>query len=137
MSSADSKLAMVGLPPTTGNLHPAELSGGMRKRASLARALALDPELLFLDEPTAGLDPISAEGFDALIRNLSQALGLTVFMITHDLDSLYALCSRVAVIADKKIVASGTIAELERSDHPWIREYFLGPRGRAAVKDKV
>jgi phospholipid/cholesterol/gamma-HCH transport system ATP-binding protein len=134
---ADSKLAMVGLEPATGVLHPAELSGGMRKRASLARALALDPELLFLDEPTAGLDPISAEGFDALIRNLSQALGLTVFMITHDLDSLYALCSRVAVIADKTIVATGTIAELERSDHPWIREYFLGPRGRAAAKDKA
>ena len=134
---ADSKLAMVGLEPRTGNLYPAELSGGMRKRASLARALALDPELLFLDEPTAGLDPISAEGFDALIRNLSEALGLTVFMITHDLDSLYALCSRVAVIADKTIVASGTIAELERSDHPWIRDYFLGPRGRAATRERA
>lgn len=131
---ADTKLQMVGLPPRAGNLHPAELSGGMRKRAGLARAIALDPELLFLDEPTAGLDPISAEAFDTLIRNLSDALGLTVFMITHDLDSLYALCDRVAVIADKKVVAVGTIAELERSDHPWIKSYFLGPRGRAAAK---
>ncbi len=131
---SDSKLAMVGLEPRAGNLHPAELSGGMRKRAGLARAIALDPELLFLDEPTAGLDPISAEAFDTLIRNLSDALGLTVFMITHDLDSLYALCDRIAVIADKKIVAVGRIAELERSDHPWIKEYFLGPRGRAAAQ---
>ena len=131
---ADSKLVMVGLEPRAGNLHPAELSGGMRKRAGLARAIALDPELLFLDEPTAGLDPISAEAFDTLIRNLSDALGLTVFMITHDLDSLYALCDRVAVIDDKKIVAVGTIAELEKSDQPWIKQYFLGPRGRAAQK---
>jgi phospholipid/cholesterol/gamma-HCH transport system ATP-binding protein len=131
---ADTKLAMVGLPPRAGNLHPAELSGGMRKRAGLARAIALDPELLFLDEPTAGLDPISAEAFDTLISNLSDALGLTVFMITHDLDSLYALCDRVAVIADKKVVAVGPISELEKSDHPWIKDYFLGPRGRAAAK---
>lgn len=130
---ADTKLAMVGLEPRAGNLHPAELSGGMRKRAGLARAIALDPELLFLDEPTAGLDPISAEAFDKLIRNLSDALGLTVFMITHDLDSLYALCDRVAVIADKKIVAVGPISELEKSEHPWIKSYFLGPRGRAAA----
>ncbi len=130
---ADTKLAMVGLPPRAGNLHPAELSGGMRKRAGLARAIALDPELLFLDEPTAGLDPISAEAFDTLISNLSEALGLTVFMITHDLDSLYALCDRVAVIADKKIVAVGPISDLEKSDHPWIKQYFLGPRGRAAA----
>jgi phospholipid/cholesterol/gamma-HCH transport system ATP-binding protein len=105
----------------------------MRKRAGLARAIALDPELLFLDEPTAGLDPIGAEAFDTLIRNLSDSLGLTVFMITHDLDSLYALCDRVAVIADKKIVAVAPIAELEHSLHPWIRDYFLGPRGRAAA----
>jgi phospholipid/cholesterol/gamma-HCH transport system ATP-binding protein len=129
---ADLKLMMVGLDRRAGDLHPAELSGGMKKRAGLARAIALDPELLFLDEPTAGLDPISAEAFDVLIRNLSDALGLTVFMITHDLDSLYAICDRVAVIADKKVVAVGTIAELERSDHPWIKAYFLGPRGRAA-----
>jgi phospholipid/cholesterol/gamma-HCH transport system ATP-binding protein len=131
---ADMKLALAGLEPRAGDLHPAELSGGMRKRAGLARAIALDPELLFLDEPTAGLDPISAEAFDRLIRELSDALGLTVFMITHDLDSLYALCDRVAVIADKKVVANAPIAELEKSDHPWIREYFLGPRGRAAAK---
>lgn len=128
---ADMKLGMVGLDPSAGDLYPAELSGGMKKRAGLARAIALDPELLFLDEPTAGLDPISAEAFDVLIRNLSEALGLTVFMITHDLDSLYAICDRVAVIADKKVVAVGPIAELERSDHPWIKSYFLGPRGRA------
>jgi len=129
---ADTKLTMVGLEARAGDLHPAELSGGMRKRAGLARAIALDPELLFLDEPTAGLDPISAEAFDRLIRNLSDALGLTVFMITHDLDSLYALCDRVAVISDKKIVAVGPISDLERSENPWIKAYFLGPRGRAA-----
>jgi phospholipid/cholesterol/gamma-HCH transport system ATP-binding protein len=131
---AELKISMTGLPPNAGRLHPAELSGGMRKRAGLARAIVMDPELLFLDEPTAGLDPISAEAFDRLIRNLSDNLGLTVFMITHDLDSLYAICDRVAVIADKKIVAAAPIAELEKSDHPWIREYFLGPRGRAAQR---
>jgi phospholipid/cholesterol/gamma-HCH transport system ATP-binding protein len=129
---ADLKLCMAGLPSWVGALKPAELSGGMRKRVALARAIALDPELLFLDEPTAGLDPIGAQKFDELIRNLSDALGLTVFMITHDLDSLYAICDRVAVIADKKVVAVAPIAELEHSDHPWIQEYFLGPRGRAA-----
>ena len=126
------KIALSGLPPEAATLRPAELSGGMRKRAGVARALALDPELLFLDEPTAGLDPIGAEGFDQLIKQLSIALGLTVVLITHDLDSLYALCDRVAVIADRKIVALAPIAELERSTHPWIRSYFLGPRGRAA-----
>ena len=134
---ADMKIALSGLPRDAGDLRPAELSGGMRKRASLARALALDPELLFLDEPTAGLDPIGAEQFDTLIKNLSESLGLTVFMITHDLDSLYALCDRVAVIADKKVVACGPISELEHSDHPWIHEYFLGPRGRAAASARV
>jgi phospholipid/cholesterol/gamma-HCH transport system ATP-binding protein len=108
----------------------------MRKRAGLARAMALDPELLFLDEPTAGLDPIGAAAFDELIADLSDSLGLTVFMITHDLDSLYAICDRVAVIADKKIVAVAPIHELEHSDHPWIKEYFLGPRGRAADKSE-
>ena len=133
---AEMKIAMAGLPPEAADKVPAELSGGMRKRASLARALALDPELLFLDEPTAGLDPIGGEAFDTLIRNLSETLNLTVFMITHDLDSLYAICDRVAVLADKKVVAVGPIAELERSDHPWIKEYFLGPRGRAARSGK-
>lgn len=129
---AEMKIAMVGLKPEAHHLKPAELSGGMRKRVGLARALALDPELLFLDEPTAGLDPIGAGAFDELIRRLSDDLGLTVFMITHDLDSLYAITDKVAVVADKRIVAKATVQELERSDHPWIREYFLGPRGRAA-----
>ena len=131
---ADLKIALVGLPISAGSLKPAELSGGMIKRAALARALALDPELVVLDEPTSGLDPIGAAAFDDLIRDLSESLNLTVFMITHDLDSLYAITDRVAVIADKKIVADGPVAELERSEHPWIREYFLGPRGRAAVQ---
>ncbi len=131
---ADLKLSLVGLAPEAGDLKPAELSGGMRKRVGLARALALDPELIFLDEPTAGLDPIGAAAFDQLIRELATNLGLTVLMVTHDLDSLYAVCDRVAVIADKKIVAKATVAELEQSSHPWIREYFLGPRGRAAKR---
>jgi len=130
---ADLKIALTGLPADAGDLRPAELSGGMRKRAGLARAIAMDPELLFLDEPTAGLDPIGAEAFDVLVRNLSQNLGLTIFMITHDLDSLYAVCDRVAVIADQKIVAAAPIQELEQSEQPWIKEYFLGPRGRAAA----
>lgn len=131
---AEMKIAMVGLKPEAHYLKPAELSGGMRKRVGLARALALDPELLFLDEPTAGLDPIGAGAFDDLIRQLSDDLGLTVFMITHDLDSLYAITDKVAVVADKRIVAKATVQELEQSDHPWIREYFLGPRGRAVHK---
>ncbi|USQ94505.1 ABC transporter ATP-binding protein [Caulobacter sp. RL271] len=130
---ADLKIAMVGLPARAALLKPAELSGGMRKRAGLARALAMDPELLFLDEPTAGLDPIAAEAFDELIKDLSDSLDLTVFMITHDLDSLYAITDRVAVLADKKVVAVAPVRELERSDHPWIKQYFLGPRGRAAA----
>jgi phospholipid/cholesterol/gamma-HCH transport system ATP-binding protein len=129
---AEMKIAMVGLKPESHHLKPAELSGGMRKRVGLARALALDPELLFLDEPTAGLDPIGAGAFDELIRRLSDDLGLSVFMITHDLDSLYAITDKVAVVADKRIVAKATVRELEHSEHPWIREYFLGPRGRAA-----
>jgi phospholipid/cholesterol/gamma-HCH transport system ATP-binding protein len=131
---AEMKIAMVGLGPESHHLKPAELSGGMRKRVGLARALALDPELLFLDEPTAGLDPIGAAAFDDLIRQLSNDLGLTVFMITHDLDSLYAITDKVAVLADKRVVAKATVQDLEKSDHPWIREYFLGPRGRAVHK---
>lgn len=131
---ADLKIALVGLRPGAGDLKPAELSGGMRKRAGLARALALDPQLLFLDEPTAGLDPIGAGAFDELIRDLSDSLDLTVFMITHDLDTLYSITDRVAVLADKHVVEVAPVAELERSQHPWIKEYFLGPRGRAAAE---
>lgn len=133
---ADLKIAISGLPPDAANKKPSELSGGMKKRAGLARALALDPELLFLDEPTSGLDPIGAAEFDELIADLSDSLGLTVFMITHDMDSLYAICDRIAVLADKKIVAVATTSQLERSDHPWIKEYFLGVRGRAANRNE-
>ena len=127
------KVVMTGLPADAGPKYPAELSGGMKKRAGLARALALDPELLFLDEPTAGLDPIGAAAFDDLTRSLQRTLGLTVFLITHDLDTLYAICDRVAVLADKRVIAVGTIDELLALDHPWIQEYFNGPRGRAAT----
>ncbi|MET3825427.1 MULTISPECIES: ABC transporter ATP-binding protein [Sphingomonas] len=127
------KVVMTGLPADAGPKYPSELSGGMRKRAGLARALAMDPELLFLDEPTAGLDPIGAAAFDELTRSLQKTLGLTVFLITHDLDTLYAICDRIAVLADKKVIAVGTIDELLALDHPWIQEYFKGPRGRAAV----
>jgi phospholipid/cholesterol/gamma-HCH transport system ATP-binding protein len=127
------KVKMSGLPEEAAAKYPSELSGGMRKRAGLARALALDPELLFLDEPTAGLDPIGAAAFDELTRELQETLGLTVFLITHDLDTLHAICDRVAVLADKKVNCVGTIPELLKSDHPWIQEYFNGPRGRAAM----
>jgi phospholipid/cholesterol/gamma-HCH transport system ATP-binding protein len=127
------KVVMTGLPPEAGPKFPAELSGGMKKRAGLARALALDPELLFLDEPTAGLDPIGAAAFDELTKSLQKTMGLTVFLITHDLDTLYAICDRVAVLADKRVIAVGTIDELLALDHPWIQEYFNGPRGRAAT----
>jgi phospholipid/cholesterol/gamma-HCH transport system ATP-binding protein len=127
------KVVMAGLPPNAGPKFPSELSGGMKKRAGLARALSLDPMLLFLDEPTAGLDPIGAAAFDELTLNLSRDLGLTVFLITHDLDTLYAICDRVAVLADNKVIAVGTIPELLALDHPWIQEYFNGPRGRAAT----
>jgi phospholipid/cholesterol/gamma-HCH transport system ATP-binding protein len=126
------KVRLAGLPADAINKLPSQLSGGMRKRAGLARALALDPPLLFLDEPTAGLDPIGAAAFDKLTRTLQQALGLTVFLITHDLDTLYAICDRVAVLADGKLVTVGTLAEIERLDHPWVQDYFNGPRGRAA-----
>ena len=125
------KIAMVGLPADAGDKYPSQLSGGMKKRAGLARALALDPELLFLDEPTAGLDPIGAGAFDELIRSLQQSLGLTVFLVTHDLDSLVAICDRIAVLVDKKIKVD-TMAHLLDDPNPWIQEYFHGPRGRAA-----
>jgi phospholipid/cholesterol/gamma-HCH transport system ATP-binding protein len=127
------KVTMTGLPDAAAAKYPSELSGGMKKRAGLARALALDPELLFLDEPTAGLDPIGAAAFDHLTRELHETLGLTVFLITHDLDTLHEICDRVAVLADKKVIALGTIPELLASDHPWIHEYFDGPRGRSAL----
>jgi phospholipid/cholesterol/gamma-HCH transport system ATP-binding protein len=130
---SDLKIALAGLPPGAGDLKPSELSGGMVKRAGLARALALDPELLFLDEPTSGLDPISAAAFDDLIDDLSESLSLTVFMITHDLDSLYRITDEVAVIADKKIVAVGPVREVAKSDHPWVKSYFQGERGRTAA----
>ena len=126
------KVRLAGLPADALDKLPSQLSGGMRKRAALARALALDPPLLFLDEPTAGLDPIGAAAFDRLIRTLQEALGLTVFLITHDLDTLYAICDRVAVLADRKVVAAAPLDEIERTDHPWIQDYFHGPRGRAA-----
>lgn len=130
---AELKIAMVGLPVSAADKYPSELSGGMRKRAGLARALALDPEILFLDEPTAGLDPIGAAAFDELIRRLQRALGLTVFMVTHDLDSLHAICDRIAVLADKRVLVTGTIEDMLKFDHPWVREYFRGPRARAAL----
>lgn len=131
------KVKLAGLPASSLDKLPSQLSGGMRKRAGIARALALDPPLLFLDEPTAGLDPIGAAAFDNLIRTLQQALGLTVFLITHDLDTLYAICDRIAVLADRKLVACAPIAEVEKMDHPWVQEYFHGPRARAAQQTLV
>jgi len=127
------KVDMVGLPPDAAHKFPSELSGGMRKRAGLARSLALDPELVFLDEPTAGLDPIGAAAFDNLIKNLQQSLKLTVFMVTHDLDSLAAICDRIAVLIDKKIVVD-TMENLMKLKQPWMQDYFHGPRSRAAIK---
>ena len=129
---ASMKISMVGLPPDAGPKFPSELSGGMRKRAGIARALALDPDILFLDEPTAGLDPIGASAFDELINRLHKTLGLTVVMVTHDLDSLNVVCDRIAVLADKRVKLVGTMEEMLQSDHPWIHEYFHGPRSRAA-----
>ena len=126
------KVKLAGLPAEAIDKLPSQLSGGMRKRAGLARALALDPPLLFLDEPTAGLDPIGAAAFDRLLATLQEALGLTVFLITHDLDTLYAICDRVAVLADRKVVINAPLEEVERFDHPWVQEYFHGPRARAA-----
>ncbi len=126
---AAQKLELVGLPEDAADKYPSELSGGMTKRASLARALALDPEIVFLDEPTSGLDPISAGDFDDLIGTLQKTLGLTVFMVTHDLDSLYAICDRVAVLGHGKVAAVGPIDELLLSEDPWIKSYFHGKRG--------
>ncbi len=126
------KVAMVGLPPDAARKFPAELSGGMRKRAGLARALALDPGLLFLDEPTAGLDPIAAAEFDDLIADLQRSMRLTVFLVTHDIDSLNTIADRVAALVDEG-ARVGTLDEMLRDEHPWIREYFHGPRGRAAL----
>ncbi|MEX2454642.1 MAG: ABC transporter ATP-binding protein [Rhodospirillaceae bacterium] len=123
------KVALAGLPADAGAKYPSELSGGMRKRAGIARALSLDPEILFLDEPTAGLDPIGAAAFDDLIGDLQQTLGLTVVMVTHDLDSLYAICDRVAVLVDKHAII-GTIETLQENPHPWLHDYFHGPRSR-------
>ncbi|WP_372674905.1 ABC transporter ATP-binding protein [Aquicoccus sp.] len=130
---ADLRIAMVGLPATAGGLYPSELSGGMRKRAGLARALALDPEIVFLDEPTAGLDPIGASEFDALIIALQRALGLTVFLVTHDLDTLHATCDRIAVLAGGKVLVAGTMAEMLHVSDPWVHAYFNGPRAHAAL----
>jgi phospholipid/cholesterol/gamma-HCH transport system ATP-binding protein len=127
------KLALVGLAPGTADLLPASLSGGMRKRAALARALALDPPLLFLDEPTAGLDPIGAAEFDSLVRDLKEGLDLTVFMVTHDIDSLVAVTDRIAVLIDNQL-RTGTMDDMLRDPNPWIHDYFHGPRGRAAVE---
>ncbi|WP_417482212.1 ABC transporter ATP-binding protein [Maricaulis sp.] len=133
---AGMKLGLAGLDSSTFDRFPSELSGGMRKRVALARALALDPDILFLDEPTAGLDPIGAAAFDGLILELSRALDLTVLMITHDLDSLYAICDRIAVLADKRVAAVAPLEALMRNPHPWIQEYFHGPRGRTATVGK-
>lgn len=124
------KLELVGLPRESADKFPSELSGGMIKRASLARALALDPQLVFLDEPTSGLDPIGAGDFDELIGNLRDTLGLTVYMVTHDLDSLHTVCDRIAVLAEKRVLLTGTIHDMLKSDHPWVKSYFHGARGR-------
>jgi phospholipid/cholesterol/gamma-HCH transport system ATP-binding protein len=131
------KLEMVGLTPLDGDKFPSELSGGMTKRVALARALALDPEIVFLDEPTSGLDPISAGDFDELIRTLQQTLEITVFMVTHDLESLYTACDRIAVLADGKVVAEGPIATMLESEHPWVKTYFQGKRGGMLAERQI
>lgn len=129
---AQVKLALVGLPRAAGDKYPTELSGGMIKRAALGRALALEPDILFLDEPTAGLDPIGAAAFDQLILTLRDALGLSVFLVTHDLDTLYTICDRVAVLAEKRVLVADRLDVVAATDNPWIHDYFHGPRGRAA-----
>lgn len=131
-SIARIKLALAGLPADAADKFPSELSGGMIKRAALARALALDPDILFLDEPTAGLDPIGASEFDQLILTLRDALGFTVFLVTHDLDTLYTICDRIAVLSQKRVIINDTIEVVEHFDDPWVQDYFQGPRGRAA-----
>jgi len=130
---ADMKIHMVGLPPQAATLYPSDLSGGMKKRAGLARSLALDPEILFLDEPTAGLDPVGANAFDELILGLREAMDLTVLLITHDLDTLYTTCDRVAVLVDKHIAIADSLPKVQAYEHPWVQEYFGGPRSRAAL----
>ena len=132
-SLAELKLSMVGLPPKAASLYPSDLSGGMRKRAGLARALALDPEILLLDEPTAGLDPIAAAEFDALIAALRQALNLSVFLVTHDIDTLQATCDRIAVLAGGKVLVTGTMTDMLAVKDTWVQSYFHGPRAHAAL----
>lgn len=128
------KISLAGLPPDAGAKYPSELSGGMVKRAALARALALDPDILFLDEPTAGLDPIGAAAFDQLILTLRDAFGLTVFLVTHDLDTLYTICDRVAVLSQKRVLVVGPLDQVAQTDDAWVQDYFHGPRGRAALQ---
>ncbi len=133
---AQLKISLVGLPPDAAEKFPSELSGGMIKRAALARALALDPDIVFLDEPTSGLDPIGAAAFDELISNMRDTLGLTVYMVTHDLDSLFSVCDRIAVLGDKKVIVEGTIDDMLASELPWVKLYFRGPRARLAAGAK-
>lgn len=130
---AEMKIRMAGLEDSAASKKPSDLSGGMRKRAALARALVLDPELLFLDEPTAGLDPVTAGRFDLLLKELQSALGLTVFLVTHDLDTLHATCDRICVLGEQKVLTVGPLEEVRKNPHPWIQDYFSGPRGRAAL----
>ena len=130
---AEMKIRMAGLEDSAAGKKPSDLSGGMRKRAALARALVLDPALLFLDEPTAGLDPVSAGNFDLLLKQLQKALNLTVFLVTHDLDTLHATCDRICVLGEQAVLTVGTINEVRANPHPWIQDYFSGPRGRAAL----